>query len=120
MKPLYRTGWWNTSGECVHKCPYRRGDRALGAFEAEYHSAEVEALRETKAAAARTNRMELLLLDITEAMDMRPDGHPSCYGHRPGGSVEGDFVVDCLHWCLPGLIDLWSELLFHCPTNRAS
>ncbi|EMS51665.1 hypothetical protein TRIUR3_21668 [Triticum urartu] len=33
------------------------------------------------------------------------------YGHPPGGSVEGSFVVDCLHWCLPGPIDLWSELL---------
>ena len=72
---------------------------------------QVDALRETEAA-ARRNGAEMLLLDITEAMDLRPDGHPSRYGHPPGGSVEGSFVVDCLHWCLPGPIDLWSELLF--------
>ncbi|KAK1619643.1 hypothetical protein QYE76_025160 [Lolium multiflorum] len=108
----FENGGWNTGGDCVRTSPYRRGDRTLGAFEAEYRSAQVEALRETKAA-ARTNGAELLLLDITEAMDLRPDGHPSRYGHPPGGSVEGDFVVDCLHWCLPGPIDLWSELLFH-------
>ncbi|KAF7090793.1 hypothetical protein CFC21_093490 [Triticum aestivum] len=110
----FEGGEWNTGGDCVRTHPYRRGDRALGAFEAEYRSAQVEALRETKAAATtRRNgaEAELVLMDITEAMDLRPDGHPSRYGHRPGGSVEGSFVVDCLHWCLPGPIDLWSELL---------
>lgn len=110
----FEGGEWNTGGDCVRTHPYRRGDRALGAFEAEYRNAQVEALRETKAA-ARTRRngagAELVLMDITEAMDLRPDGHPSRYGHPPGGSVEGSFVVDCLHWCLPGPIDLWSELL---------
>ncbi|VAI49007.1 unnamed protein product [Triticum turgidum subsp. durum] len=111
----FEGGEWNTGGDCVRTRPYRRGDRALGAFESEYRSAQVEALRETKAAAATTRRdgaeAELVLMDITEAMDLRPDGHPSRYGHPPGGSVEGSFVVDCLHWCLPGPIDLWSELL---------
>ena len=73
---------------------------------------QVDALREA-AAASQRNGAELRLLDITAAMELRPDGHPSRYGHPPGGSVEGSFVVDRLHWCLPGPIDLWSELLFH-------
>jgi hypothetical protein len=107
----FEDGEWNTGGDCVRTRPYRRGDRALGAFEAEYRRAQVEALRETEAA-ARRNGAELLLMDITEAMDLRPDGHPGRYGHPPGGSVEGNFIVDCLHWCLPGPIDLWNELLF--------
>ncbi|RLN06958.1 protein trichome birefringence-like 21 [Panicum miliaceum] len=106
----FENGEWNTGGDCVRTSPFRRGSRALGAVEAEYRGAQVDALRETEAA-ARRNGAELLLLDITEAMDLRPDGHPSRYGHSPGGSVEGSFVVDCLHWCLPGPIDLWSELL---------
>ncbi|KAM0894108.1 hypothetical protein ACQ4PT_024685 [Festuca glaucescens] len=107
----FENGEWNTGGDCVRTRPYRRGDRAVSA--AEYRSAQVEALRETEAAAtARRNGAELLLMDITEAMELRPDGHPSRYGHPPGGTVEGSFVVDCLHWCLPGSIDLWSELLF--------
>uniref|UniRef100_A0ACD5ZE34 Uncharacterized protein n=1 Tax=Avena sativa TaxID=4498 RepID=A0ACD5ZE34_AVESA len=105
----FENGEWNTGGDCVRTRPYRRGDRAVSA--AEYRNAQVEALRETEAAAATRNGAELLLMDITEAMELRPDGHPSRYGHPPGGSVEGSFVVDCLHWCLPGPIDLWSELL---------
>lgn len=115
----FEGGEWNTGGDCIRVLPFRRGERALGAFEAQYRSAQVEALREVEASvAARTKGAELLLLDITEAMNMRPDGHPSQYGHPPGGSVEGSFVVDCLHWCLPGPIDLWSELLLHMLSRR--
>nr|BAD16346.1 leaf senescence protein-like [Oryza sativa Japonica Group] len=108
----FENGEWNTGGDCVRTRPFRRDERALGAVEAEYLAVQVDAVREAEAA-VRRNGGELRLLDITEAMDLRPDGHPSRYGHPPGGSVEGSFVVDCLHWCLPGPIDLWSELLFH-------
>ncbi|KAL6911416.1 hypothetical protein ACP4OV_000221 [Aristida adscensionis] len=113
----FENGEWNTGGDCVRTRPFRRGERALGAVEAEFRAAQVDALREAEAAAQR-NGVELLLLDITAAMALRPDGHPSRYGHPPGGSVEGSFVVDCLHWCLPGPIDLWSELIFHMLTTH--
>ncbi|KAJ1280851.1 hypothetical protein BS78_04G263800 [Paspalum vaginatum] len=107
----FENGEWNTGGDCVRTRPFRRGERARDAVVAEFRAAQVDALRET-AATSQRNGAELRLLDITEAMELRPDGHPSRYGHPPGGSVEGSFVVDCLHWCLPGPIDLWSELLF--------
>ncbi|KAL5212379.1 hypothetical protein ABZP36_023226 [Zizania latifolia] len=106
----FENGEWNNGGDCIRTRPFRRDEHAMGAVEAEYRGAQVDALRETEAA-VRSNGGELLMLDITEAMDLRPDGHPSRYGHLPGGSVEGNFVVDCLHWCLPGPVDLWSELL---------
>nr|CAB3450958.1 unnamed protein product [Digitaria exilis] len=108
----FENGEWNTGGDCVRSRPFRRGERSRDAVVAEFRAAQVDALRETAATSQRRNGTELRLLDITEAMEMRPDGHPSRYGHPPGGSVEGSFVVDCLHWCLPGPIDLWNELLF--------
>ncbi|CAL5054570.1 unnamed protein product [Urochloa decumbens] len=107
----FENGEWNTGGDCVRTRPFRRGERDRDAVVAEFRAAQVDALRDT-AAMSQRNGAELRLLDITEAMELRPDGHPSRYGHPPGGSVEGSFVVDCLHWCLPGPIDLWSELLF--------
>ncbi|GJN22142.1 hypothetical protein PR202_gb09681 [Eleusine coracana subsp. coracana] len=107
----FENGEWNTGGDCVRTLPFRRDERTLGAVEADFRAAQLDAVRETEAAFQR-NGAELLVLDITDAMDLRPDGHPSRYGHPPGGSVEGTFVVDCLHWCLPGPIDLWNELLF--------
>ncbi|CAN6239563.1 unnamed protein product [Urochloa humidicola] len=108
----FENGEWNTGGDCVRTRPFRRGERDRDAVVAEFRAAQVDALRETAATTSKRNGVELQLLDITEAMELRPDGHPSRYGHPPGGSVEGSFVVDCLHWCLPGPIDLWSELMF--------
>ena len=48
------------------------------------------------------------LLDTTEAMVVRPDGHPSYYAKRVDENVTRS---DCVHWCLPGPIDTWNELL---------
>ncbi|GLT61077.1 hypothetical protein SLA2020_338080 [Shorea laevis] len=49
------------------------------------------------------------LLDTTQAMLLRPDGHPSRYGHWAHENVT--LYNDCVHWCLPGPIDIWSDLL---------
>jgi len=46
--------------------------------------------------------------------DLRPDGHHLHADYLPGG------VYDCLHWCLPGPMDLWNQLLFHTITVRTS
>ncbi|XP_074319256.1 protein trichome birefringence-like 42 [Silene latifolia] len=46
------------------------------------------------------------LLDITHLSQMRKDGHPSIYA---GG---GSKLLDCSHWCLPGVPDTWNQLLY--------
>lgn len=49
------------------------------------------------------------VLDTTQAMLLRPDGHPSRYGHLASENVT--LYNDCVHWCLPGPIDAWSDFL---------
>jgi hypothetical protein len=44
----FENGGWNTGGDCVRTSPYRRGDRTLGAFEAEYRSAQVRSWKPHK------------------------------------------------------------------------
>ena len=53
------------------------------------------------------------LLDITEMAQLRPDGHPGPYRnfHPYDKDSASNFQVDCLHWCLPGPIDTWNEML---------
>ncbi|KAE8713793.1 Protein trichome birefringence-like 43 [Hibiscus syriacus] len=46
------------------------------------------------------------LLDITGLSQLRKDGHPSAFGY---GGHRGN---DCTHWCLPGVPDIWNQLLF--------
>ena len=37
---------------------------------------------------------------------MRPDGHPGeHYGEKWQGGAK-----DCVHWCMPGPVDTWSEI----------
>ncbi|XP_057954817.1 protein trichome birefringence-like 39 [Malania oleifera] len=47
------------------------------------------------------------LLDITTLSEYRKDAHPSFYSSKSGSGV-----VDCSHWCLPGLPDTWNQLLY--------
>ncbi|KAK1404855.1 protein trichome birefringence-like 43 [Heracleum sosnowskyi] len=49
---------------------------------------------------------EVYLLDITGLSKLRIDAHPSVYGF--GGSK----FPDCSHWCLPGVPDVWNQLLY--------
>ncbi|KAB5560686.1 hypothetical protein DKX38_005643 [Salix brachista] len=44
------------------------------------------------------------LLDITTLSQLRKDAHPSTYSDGSG--------TDCSHWCLPGLPDIWNQLLY--------
>ena len=50
---------------------------------------------------ARTN---VKLLNITSLSLEQGEMHVSKYGGRKD-------VQDCLHWCLPGIPDIWNEIL---------
>ncbi|XP_027060995.2 protein trichome birefringence-like 41 [Coffea arabica] len=47
------------------------------------------------------------LLDITHLSQFRKDGHPSIYGQ------DGRSGMDCLHWCVGGVPDIWNEILYN-------
>ncbi|KAF9595173.1 hypothetical protein IFM89_037602 [Coptis chinensis] len=44
------------------------------------------------------------LLDVTTLSQLRKDAHPSSYNGLGG--------MDCTHWCIPGLPDTWSQILY--------
>ncbi|XP_020259113.1 protein trichome birefringence-like 26 [Asparagus officinalis] len=51
------------------------------------------------------NPIHLEMLDVYHLSLPRPDGHPDKYR-----GVEGT-AHDCLHWCLPGPVDAWNDLM---------
>uniref|UniRef100_A0A0D3GEL8 Uncharacterized protein n=1 Tax=Oryza barthii TaxID=65489 RepID=A0A0D3GEL8_9ORYZ len=53
------------------------------------------------------------VLDVTKLATMRPDGHPGVYMHRDpfARGVPKRLQVDCLHFCLPGPVDTFNEIL---------
>lgn len=62
------------------------------------------------------NGLNLRLLHVTQVMLLRPDGHPSRFGHKPEDNVI--LYNDCVHWCLPGPIDSWNDFLLEMLKNR--
>lgn len=53
--------------------------------------------------------MKANYLNITYLSSFRKDGHPSI--HREPGTPT-PIREDCSHWCLPGIPDLWNQLLY--------
>lgn len=56
-------------------------------------------------------RTPIMLLNITTLSEYRIDGHPSIFG-RKTQSGQSSSIQDCSHWCLPGVLDTWNELLY--------
>lgn len=57
------------------------------------------------------------MINITRLSEYRKDGHPTIYRRhwRPLTEEEKANPVnlaDCMHWCLPGVPDVWNVLLY--------
>ncbi|KAF4371511.1 hypothetical protein G4B88_008226, partial [Cannabis sativa] len=64
-------------------------------------------------------RFPVYLQDVTTLSAFRRDGHPSVYRRAMGQEEKQhlkNFSSDCSHWCLPGVPDIWNEMLiYHYP-----
>ncbi|KAI3819107.1 hypothetical protein L1987_12931 [Smallanthus sonchifolius] len=57
------------------------------------------------------------LLNITHLSQYRKDGHLSIYKRHLVSPTKLELAnpapyADCVHWCLPGVPDVWSEILY--------
>ncbi|XP_070041278.1 protein trichome birefringence-like 19 [Nicotiana tomentosiformis] len=106
----FEGGEWNTGGNCLRKRPFTRNEIVLEGLNLEFYKSQVEEfwVAEKK---GKIKGKNFKLLDTTQAMLLRPDGHPSRYGHWPNENVV--LYNDCVHWCLPGPIDSWNDFLLH-------
>ncbi|XP_020107764.1 protein ESKIMO 1 [Ananas comosus] len=57
-------------------------------------------------------------VNITALSELRKDAHTSVHTLRQGKLLTAEqqadpaTYADCIHWCLPGLPDIWNEFLF--------
>ncbi|XP_031284896.1 protein trichome birefringence-like 34 isoform X2 [Pistacia vera] len=61
--------------------------------------------------------LNVQLLNITQLSEYRKEGHPSVYRKQWEPLTENQIsnpssYADCIHWCLPGVPDVWNELLY--------
>ncbi|KAL6605884.1 hypothetical protein ACP70R_041537 [Stipagrostis hirtigluma subsp. patula] len=102
----FEHGTWFRGGVCNRTRPLEEGEVAMDSVAWELRRVqreEVSRARETTAAAAGSKRFEEL--DVTKAMMYRADGHPGRHHDKRR------FTNDCLHWCLPGPVDMWNDML---------
>ncbi|KAF9601458.1 hypothetical protein IFM89_020225 [Coptis chinensis] len=112
----YEGGAWNTGGSCTGKSrPTLEGELVENGFTNVMHEKQVGGFN--KAIQKVSNRSKLRLMDITEAFSYRLDGHPGPYRNPdpnkktkrgPHGEPPPQ---DCLHWCMPGPVDTWNEIV---------
>ncbi|CAM8909047.1 unnamed protein product [Rhodiola kirilowii] len=110
----YEGGAWNTGGSCTGKVKPAT-EIVENGFTNVMHEQQVMGFN--KAVKKQNNKSKLRLMDITEAFGYRHDGHPGPYRspdpnkitkRGPDGKPPPQ---DCLHWCMPGPVDTWNELV---------
>ena len=105
----FENGAWNEGGNCVRTRPFTKEEIKLDGYVLEMYLNQVQELGEAEKRGKKRG-LEFWLLNTTEAMLLRPDAHPNYYGHSPHRNMK---FADCVHWCLPGPIDTWNELLLY-------
>ncbi|KAL6508745.1 hypothetical protein OROHE_021304 [Orobanche hederae] len=104
----FENGTWDNGGNCVRTRPFKRNETSLEGGNLELYKIQLDELKVAQEEGRKTGS-KFRLFDATKTMLLRPDGHPSKYGHKPIQNVE--MPNDCVHWCLPGPIDAWSDFM---------
>nr|GMC61919.1 protein YLS7 [Ipomoea batatas] len=113
----YEGGAWNTGGSCTGKVkPAVDSELAENGFTNIMHEKQLAGF--SRAIKKKTNKSEVKFMDITRVFGYRHDGHPGPYRsldpnkitkRGPDGRPPPQ---DCLHWCMPGPVDTWNEMVF--------
>ena len=90
----FENGEWNNGGNCNRTSPYKNEEMTLEGYELKMYLTQLEELKAAEKEGRKRGSVKFKLLDTTEAMVMRPDGHPSHYGHWPNEKQ----IPDCVHW----------------------
>ncbi|KAG7623741.1 PMR5 N-terminal domain [Arabidopsis thaliana x Arabidopsis arenosa] len=112
----FEGGEWDKGGNCLKTRPYRSNETELDGMNLETHSIQLDEFRIANRDKNRNDGLNLRLLDVTQMMLLRPDGHPSRFGHKREDKVI--LYNDCVHWFLPGPIDSWNDFLLDMLKNR--
>lgn len=104
----FEGGEWDSGGNCVRTRPFKRNETTMEGKTLDLYTIQQEVLRVAQEEGRGAGR-KFRLFDATKPMLLRPDGHPSKYGHPAGANVV--LYNDCVHWCLPGPVDSWNDFL---------
>ncbi|CAM6084706.1 unnamed protein product [Calypogeia fissa] len=112
----FEEGAWNKGGQCRREKPFDKEEVAN--FQGYHDDMDDIVMSEFRSIASDKSKLnenvKLEFLDVTKVSLARADGHPGPYRQRNPyeGKDPNEWVAnDCLHWCLPGPVDTWNQLL---------
>ncbi|XP_072069583.1 protein trichome birefringence-like 25 isoform X2 [Arachis hypogaea] len=114
----FENGEWFSGGYCNRTVPFKEGQIEMIDVDSTMRGIELEEF--AKATSLGSDRAaKLKLLDTTFLSLLRPDGHPGPYRqYQPFAKDKNANVQnDCLHWCLPGPIDSWNDIIMEMLVN---
>ncbi|KAJ8900542.1 hypothetical protein K2173_025319 [Erythroxylum novogranatense] len=108
----FENGEWFSGGTCNRTVPFKEGEVDMTDVDRVMRDIELEEFEKATPLGSK-NGVILNLLDTTRLSLLRPDGHPGPYRNvQPFAENKNAKVQnDCLHWCLPGPIDSWNDLI---------
>ncbi|KAJ6829474.1 protein trichome birefringence-like 26 [Iris pallida] len=108
----FEYGEWFSGGVCNRTEPYKEGQFNGRACDHMMRNIEIEEFRKAAAVGSKDGH-DMELLDVYQLSLLRPDGHPGPYRRYHPFDKDKDAKVqnDCLHWCLPGPVDAWNDLM---------
>nr|XP_016459187.1 PREDICTED: protein trichome birefringence-like 25 [Nicotiana tabacum] len=109
----FENGEWNTGGYCNRTGPFKQDEVDIGYVDEVMRKIELEEF-ESISRTESTDRLTMKLFETTFLSLLRPDGHPGVYRqYQPFAKENKNKKIqnDCLHWCLPGPIDSWNDVM---------
>ncbi|KAL5974321.1 Xyloglucan O-acetyltransferase 1 [Asimina triloba] len=112
FSPSHFEGEWDKAGACPKKKPFEKGEKQMEGMDADMKNIQLEEVGVAEKY-RKDSEVRFEALDVTKLSLMRPDGHPGPYMYPfPfANGVPERVQNDCVHWCLPGPIDTWNEIL---------
>lgn len=114
----FENGEWFSGGYCNRTVPFKEGEIDMIDVDSIMRGIEVQEFAKASSLGSE-NGVNLKLLDTTFLSLLRPDGHPGPYRQFQPFAKEKNAKVqnDCLHWCLPGPIDSWNDIVMKMLVN---
>lgn len=113
----FENGVWNTGGYCNRTGPSSAKEINSESFDWKLRDIQIEEMEKAKREADREMKgRRFETIDVTMAMTMRADGHPGEFW----GNKWMKGYNDCVHWCMPGPIDVWNDFLMEVMRKEAT
>ncbi|OAY85582.1 Protein trichome birefringence-like 26 [Ananas comosus] len=112
----FKFGRWYSGGVCNRTKPYKEGEFSEHDADRLMRQVEIEEFEKAVVVGTR-NRTRIRLLDIYHLSLLRPDGHPGPY-RRFHPDLSKRTQNDCLHWCLPGPVEAWNDIVMEMVLNE--